>query len=148
MTHQKIFNEVKNQYHAGALGGLAGFLLRSELHYSRQPDRCTLFRTVWMAALMLAAALQGVMPCNAFPQGVTRCTLPNGIGHKKHDKPPIEKHFFLLLLCITLDARPLPFLSLYRGLTETSREKQEEKNLRSAVRRHGVKKAHGSATNK
>ena len=87
-----------------------------------------------MAALMLAAVLhvadgtttewngmqRSGMQWNGGEEKAAICMLPYGIGHKKHDKPPTEKHFFLPLLCITLDARPLPFLSLYRGLTETS----------------------------
>jgi hypothetical protein len=75
-----------------------------------------------------------------------RC--PTETDTKSMTKPFPKIIFILALLCITLAAEPLPFLNLYRGLTETSREKQGGKNQRSAVRRHGVIKANDSATNK
>jgi hypothetical protein len=80
-------------------------LLRKELHESRQPDRCTLFRTVRMAALMLAAVLHVAAGTTTEWNGMQRsgiewnggeeedaiCTLPPGIRHKKHDKADLAE---------------------------------------------------------
>jgi len=77
------------------------FLLRQGLHESRQPDRCTLFRTVRMAALMLAAVLhvadgtttewngmqRSGMQWNGGEEEAAICTLLPGYRYKNRDNP-------------------------------------------------------------